>query len=325
VRDGARQATRLAAQRARLARAEVATFEHFGIEVTSERLALRDPETTVRVVRCGAGPPAVLLHGGGMTAAVWAPLLPHLPGRSLHLVDLPGCGLSDPFDYTGVDVVAQQEAFAGSVLDALDLPRAPLVGSSLGGMFALRFALRAPARVSALVLLGAPAVALAGARVPLAMAVANTGLGMALTVKGPPPSGRMTRRMLATMGGDGEPPDAPDVFYDALGAATSIAAPTLASLSPQLFRWRTPHARVSVPDAQLAGCQVPVQLIWGDDDRVQPPEAGFRAAAVLPDARVEVLPGGHGIWVDQPSRCGALLTGFLDEVEQPSPQDPHPG
>jgi pimeloyl-ACP methyl ester carboxylesterase len=73
---------------------------------------------------------------------------------------------------------------------------------------------------------------------------------------------------------------------------------------------------VSVTDAQLAACEVPVQLIWGDDDRVKAPDAGHRAAQVLPDARVEVVPGGHGIWVDAPARCGELLTAFLDEVEQ---------
>jgi pimeloyl-ACP methyl ester carboxylesterase len=87
------------------------------------------------------------------------------------------------------------------------------------------------------------------------------------------------------------------------------------SLTASLFRWRTPNPAVSVTDAQLAACEVPVQLIWGDDDRIQPPAAGHRAAQVLPNARVEVVRGGHGVWVDQPARCGELLTAFLDEVE----------
>jgi pimeloyl-ACP methyl ester carboxylesterase len=71
-----------------------------------------------------------------------------------------------------------------------------------------------------------------------------------------------------------------------------------------------------VTDATLATCEVPVAMIWGDDDRVQGPEAGRHAAEVLPDARLDVLPGGHGIWVDQPERCGRLLTEFLERIEQ---------
>jgi pimeloyl-ACP methyl ester carboxylesterase len=131
---------RIRRQRVRLERAEAQTFTHYRVAVDPAFLSLTDPEVTVRVLRCGEGPPAVLLHGGGMTAAVWAPLLPHLPGRSLYLLDLPGCGLSDPFDYTGVDVVAHQQAFVGSLLDALGLSQTALIGSSLGGMYALRFA-----------------------------------------------------------------------------------------------------------------------------------------------------------------------------------------
>lgn len=90
---------------------------------TSEPLVLADPQLTTRVVRVGAGPPTVLFHGGTLTSTVWAPLLPHLPGRSLFLVDLPGCGLADPFDYAVVDLAAHQTAFVGSVLDALGLER----------------------------------------------------------------------------------------------------------------------------------------------------------------------------------------------------------
>jgi pimeloyl-ACP methyl ester carboxylesterase len=318
VRDGATRSKRLAAQRARLVRAEAATFAHYGTEVTTQRLDLDRLGTTVRVVRCGAGPTTVLLHGAGMTATVWAPLLPHLPGRSLVLVDLPGYGLSDPFDYAGVDIVAHMEALVGAVLDTLDLPRAALIGSSLGGMFALRAALAAPERVSALALVSAPAMALPGAEVPLVMALSSTRLGNAMSVRGPAPSARLTRRMLATMGGDAAAVEAPDDFYDALGAAMAISAATNASLMPQLFRWRTPLPGVPVTDAQLATLRMPVQLIWGDDDRVQPAAAGQRAAEVIPDAQVEVVPGGHGVWVEQPARCGVLLTRFLEEAERGS-------
>jgi pimeloyl-ACP methyl ester carboxylesterase len=80
-------------------------------------------------------------------------------------------------------------------------------------------------------------------------------------------------------------------------------------------RWRTPFPHVAVSEAELAACPVPVLLLWGDEDRVQPPDAGRRAAALLPAGRIEVLPGGHGLWFEQPGRCGELLGSFLQDVD----------
>lgn len=302
-------------QRARLSAAEAKVFAHYGIDATSGPLDLDDPRLRTRVVRCGQGPATVLLHGSSMTATVWAPLLPHLPHRSLYLIDLPGCRLADQFDYAGVDIAAHQAAFLGGVLDALGLAHAALIGSSLGGMFALRFALAQPARVSALALVSAPAIALPGARIPFPMSLASSRrLGRLLNALTPAPSPRMMRRLLAMIGGKESVRHIPEALLDALGAAMALAGPTNASMAPETFRWRTPHAHIPVTDEELAGCTVPVQFIWGDHDKVQPVHAGIRAAELLPHARVDILPGGHGIWFEHPARCGRLLTEFLPAV-----------
>jgi pimeloyl-ACP methyl ester carboxylesterase len=303
-------------QRARLEAAERETFAHYGVDATSQTLALADPQLTTRVVRVGTGPPTVLFHGSTLTSTVWAPLLPHLPGRSLHLVDLPGCGLADPFDHRGVDLAAHQTAFVGSVLDALELDRAAVVGASMGGWFALRFAIERPERVVAAALVTAPAIALPGSLVPVPMALTNTWLGRRLAAVSPPPSARMTRRMLATVGGDGSVDGVPEVLFDALGAAMALAGPSSTTLD--LYRWRTPHRHLQVTEAELAACRPPVLLVWGEDDRVQPPEAGAWAAGLLPQGRLEVLPGGHGLWLEHPRRCGQLLTDFLAGAERPA-------
>jgi pimeloyl-ACP methyl ester carboxylesterase len=308
-RDGRRRAE----QRARLAAAEAETFAHYGVDATSEPLVLSEPQLTTRVVRTGSGPPTVLFHGSTLTSTAWAPLLPHLPGRSLLLVDLPGCGLADPFDYTGVDLAAHQTAFVGSVLDALGLERAALVGASMGGWFALRFAIEEPERVVAAALVTAPAVALPGSLVPLPMTLTSTWLGRRLATVTPPPSSRMTRRMLATIGGDGSVAGAPDALFDALGAATTLSVASSTTLD--LYRWRTPHAHLQCTETELASCRPPVLLVWGEDDRVQSPDAGAWAAGLLPRGRLEVLPGGHGLWFEHPERCGRLLTEFLRRSE----------
>ena len=307
----------MARQRARLRAAEREVYEHYGATVTSQPLRLADPQMTTRVVRFGTGPPTVLLHGGNLAATVWAPLLVHLPDRSLYLVDLPGCGFADPVDYTGVDLADHQRRFVGGVLDALELESAALVGASLGGAFALRFALHHPERVTALALVSAPALALPGARLPLSMAILGGGRRARLTASlMPPPSARSTRRLLATVGGQDSVRGVPEAMFEALGAAMALAMPTNATAAAQTFRWRTPLPHLVFSDEQLAGIPVPTLFLWGEDDKVQGPQAGVRAAEALPRGRIEILPGGHGLWFEDPRRCGRLLTDFLAEADR---------
>ena len=57
-------ADRTARERTRLAAAAVRVWDHYGVEAASESLVLDDPPLTTRVVRCGEGPPTVLLQAG---------------------------------------------------------------------------------------------------------------------------------------------------------------------------------------------------------------------------------------------------------------------
>jgi len=107
--------------------------------------------------RGGDGPVVVLLHSFLMDGDMFAPQVSALGGNlRLVTVDARGHGgtpADGPFDYWDVarDVLG--------VLDALGAPRAAVVGTSQGGFVALRMALLAPERVSALALLGTSAAA----------------------------------------------------------------------------------------------------------------------------------------------------------------------
>ena len=101
-----------------------------------------------------SGPPVLLLHGAGLDAAGLS------LGRAMSVLadtcrvfapDLPGFGESDPMP-AGWGF-AELSAFLSPLLDELGLPRASLVGISMGGGVALGFALRAPHRVERLALI----------------------------------------------------------------------------------------------------------------------------------------------------------------------------
>lgn len=112
---------------------------------------------STEIIEVGEGPPLVLIHGGLGEAGDWAPILPLLALRfHLYVPDRPGHGLSDPFDYRGVDMSELSARFLSEVMDHYGLRSAPLVGNSMGGFCAIAFYLRHPDRVSQLILPGMP-------------------------------------------------------------------------------------------------------------------------------------------------------------------------
>ncbi len=95
----------------------------------------------------GERPPVVLLHGGGPGASAWSNFGPNLPvfaGRFRTLMpDMPGFGRSDKPPVTGNYFTFAADALAG-LLGELGIGRVHLVGNSLGGGTAVRFALAHP-------------------------------------------------------------------------------------------------------------------------------------------------------------------------------------
>jgi pimeloyl-ACP methyl ester carboxylesterase len=144
-----------------------------------------------------------------------APLFNALSGRRLLAVDLPGHGLSDPVRYRRGHVRRHARELIDDIFDALGLDEAPVVGHSLGGMLALWYAAAGGQRISRLVAIGEPAVALPGVRVRMPLSLLTVrGLGVAV-LRSPAPR-RAYRRLLTQGLGRAEVAAAPDSLVDAL-------------------------------------------------------------------------------------------------------------
>jgi pyruvate dehydrogenase E2 component (dihydrolipoamide acetyltransferase) len=102
----------------------------------------------------GRGPAVVLLHGLGGFAGSWRRNVDALAERAtVFALDLPGFGLSAK-PRARYDLAYFAAAVHG-FLDAVGVPRASLVGHSLGGAVAVTCALTRPTRVARLALIGA--------------------------------------------------------------------------------------------------------------------------------------------------------------------------
>jgi pimeloyl-ACP methyl ester carboxylesterase len=103
----------------------------------------------------GCGEPLVLLHGGLGTGETFAPILPALAeSRRIFLVDLQGHGRT-----ADIDRPLRPELLADDIaalIKHLDLPRADLMGYSLGADVALRTAIQHPDLVRRLVVVSTP-------------------------------------------------------------------------------------------------------------------------------------------------------------------------
>jgi haloalkane dehalogenase len=65
----------------------------------------------------------------------------------------------------------------------------------------------------------------------------------------------------------------------------------------------------------LASLDVPVLLVWGEDDAFAPVAGAHRFERELPAAELVVVEGArHFVWDDAPEECAAALTGFLARV-----------
>lgn len=104
-------------------------------------------------------PPVILLHGSCGNSAFWFPEIMALSENyRVYAVDIPGePGNSDD---NRLDLISDDYAtWLKGVLDSLSINKASIVGNSLGGWMALKFATRYPAYVSNLILIATAGIA----------------------------------------------------------------------------------------------------------------------------------------------------------------------
>lgn len=240
----------------------------------------------------GEGPPVLLMMGLGYARWGWGPLAPLLADRfRVVSYDNRGIGESDipPGPYTTADLA--EDALA--VLDAVELDRAHVVATSLGGMAAQELALRFPERVDRLVL--------------------------ACTTPGGDHAYPMPARTVELM--QQAVTLAPDVAMrrfvaNALASEELVDEITRLRLAnpPDPAGWQSQAAAGAKHDAfeRLQSITAPTLLLHGTEDAVVDPRNAELLADRIPTARLELLDGcGHLFFWEEPERTAALITEFL--------------
>ncbi len=296
-------------------RAQAQLLSENGNKVQSVFVQIAKPGLRVQVLEGGQGEPVLLLHGGDGMAAQWEPLLSRL-STSFHIYapDRPGCGLTDMFDYRDIPLRQHAIDFVESTMNALGLESANLIGNSMGGYFALVFALAHPQRVKRLVTVGEPAGS--SATIPPAnrlLAVRGLNGLMYATVMKPGPSATYEgfRRILVA-----HPERLSPTYLDCCTAASEIPGATESWLT-LLEDCHITGGRSTLTYSlrpELARLTMPTLMIWGEKDSFGPPSLAQEMSRMMPRGRAETVPdAGHLTWLDQPAAVAGSITSFLQE------------
>ncbi|ESQ85828.1 hypothetical protein AEAC466_01230 [Asticcacaulis sp. AC466] len=243
-----------------------------------------------------AGEPVVFLHGFGADLLTWQLcLVPLAASHRLIAIDLPGHGRSaaDAGDAT----LGFMTGWLDEALDVLDIRTAHMVGHSMGAKIALGYALAYGERVRSLSLISPAGLGgdfhhdsldafLAAGTPQAASALADHLLG---------PRGRnIAVSVAASLQAAASDPIRSAALTALLGNAKAYGL----ALSPEGFDW----SRV----------RCPIQILWGDHDRLIPVPDASRLPKSAP---FHLVPGaGHLPHMEDPAVVVAHLKEFLSHV-----------
>ena len=244
------------------------------------------------LVESGEGPPLILLHGFLYSTFMWEPVMAELAKHfRVIAVDLMGWGYSardDGRDYNSGLYAQQLE----QVMDSLGLERASLVGQSMGGGTAIRFAAEHSARIERIVLVDAaslpnpPAIAAHIFALPFVGELLLTAGGNTLLAKN-------LKDLWFYQHDKVTPAYVERVAYPLRIQGSSWTA--LNILRTLDFGCQTLEVRA------LGRTTIPTLLVWGREDRAVPLPVGQTMHSMLPGSELFIIDrAGHSPHEEEP-------------------------
>ena len=256
-------------------------------------------------IKAGAGPPLILLHGFGTSSATWGPTIRALADRFTVIApDLAGHGQSSGAPLRGC--VEPLVKALDDLCAKLGLETAAVVGHSLGGLVAVRFALNHPDRVSHVVLVDAGGI---GEDMSWLLRLAAIPL-LGKLVFGPSrlllkhyhdrlfvPPGNVDTNLLRSIHRSRTLHVTARFMRRAVGSSADLLGPVeSAYLLPRL--------------GEIA---VPVLVLWGEQDRLFPVEQLEGLRVTCPLVEIRTFPDvGHWPYAEGPDQFNAVLVDFFE-------------
>ena len=247
-----------------------------------------------------SAPAVVLLHGFGASLHTWEPWAKALEAdHRVIRFDLPGSGLSAP-DTTGDYTDKRSLQLLSALMDQLGVARASLIGNSIGGRIAWKFAADSPQRVDKLVLISPDGFASPGfaygkkPEVSSLLSLMRYALPKPMLRMNLEPAYAQPQRLS----------DAVLTRYHDLMLAPGVRGALLA---------RMEQTALEDPLPTLRRITAPTLLLWGERDQMIPFANSADYLRALPNARLVALAdAGHVPQEEVPEAALAPVRNFLD-------------
>lgn len=236
--------------------------------------------------------PVVFLHGLSDSWRSFAPVLGLLPEtRTIAFTQRGHRGVTQPrYGYTATDFAGDLVAF----LDAMRIPRAVLVGHSLGSSVVLRFALDYPERVAGLVLVGANA-----------------------TWQESQPVVDLWENVVSHLSDPVDPEFVRAFQFSERVPLERLEMMIAESLQVSARVWQEIGRAILAADFtnEFSRITVPTLIVWGAEDPVCSEEQQVRLCTLIPQAELVVYPdAGHNLHWEHPERFAVDLRDFLERI-----------
>ncbi len=245
--------------------------------------------SALHVVRAGAGPRVLLVHGSAADRTTWSIQLATLRDR-FELI---------AYDRRAGDLTVEDHAADAAELLGREPGRALVVGSSFGAVIALELIRTRPALCAGAVLIEPPMAASDDAlSVPAAFLAEYE---RRIASDGGPAAAELFLRVVL---GDEAYERIPEVFQDRSKAKWAEIRSDAAALIAYRPRY-----------AELRGVAVPVLLVGGERSNAYFRPTLEALVAALPAARLEIVAGaGHMLHAEAHRRFGELVVAFAAEI-----------
>ncbi|VEG57021.1 alpha/beta hydrolase fold protein [Mycolicibacterium aurum] len=268
----------------------------------------------------GSGPETLLLlHGMAGSSQTWRAVMPQLSKRYRVIApDLLGHGESAKprSDYS----LGAFAVFLRDLLDELGVSRVTVVGQSLGGGVAMQFVYQHPDYCQRLVLISSGGL---GQDVGWTLRLLSApGAELIMPVIAPPPVITIGNKLRSWLSAASiQSPRGAEMW----SAYSSLSDPQTRQAFLRTLRSVVDYRgqAVSALNKMHLTTELPLMIIWGDQDRIIPVEHGHALDDLRPGCRLEVLPGvGHFPHVEKPNDVVDLLDDFMASTCQPSSDTP---
>jgi pimeloyl-ACP methyl ester carboxylesterase len=289
------------------------------VDWESHRRWLKIDGRWVNLIDIGEGPVLIFIHG---LAGCWQNWLENIPyfarNHRVIAMDLPGFGESEmPVDEITISGYGRT---VDAICDALGIDSGVIIGNSMGGFIGAELAIRFPARIERLCLVGAAGLSIEKLRTERKKGIRHRAENIVffnlawIATRSPAITARPRPRRMILMLVAAHPERLPGPLTAELvrGAGKDGFSPALDALCSYPIRDR------------LCDIACPTLIVWGNKDLLVPVKDAAEFERLIADSRKVIYADtGHLPMLERPARFNEDLREFLEE--EPGEQAPEPG